>query len=189
MHSRKIICVLAYIFIFSVIQGCARDESLRGESPEEVAKASLEYGYKGDWSAYARLMHPEALAEFKRKLRPIIAADMSGRIAEFFLGVKDFPQFEAMSEIAVFEEMISNSTKKFPQAAGLIKTTDYSIIGSVPEGADLVHVVYRFGVKSEQLSTVVEVISLRRYQGGWRLLLRGRIEDIATEWLQKQINN
>jgi hypothetical protein len=176
MNSKKIVLVLVYIFIFSCISVYAQ-----GESPEEVAKASMEFVKKSDFSSYARLMHPEALAETKRMFRPIVAADERGKIAERFFGVTNSTQYDALSDIAVFEALMIRITKDTPLFDEVLKTAEFSIIGSVPEGADIAHVVYRSGAKAGGLSiSKLEVMSLRRYQGRWRLLLTGDIEGLAT---------
>jgi hypothetical protein len=176
MNSRKIVLVLAYMLTFSGISVYAQNES-----PEEVAKASMELMSKGDWSSYARLMHPDALAEARKTFRPIVAADESGKFAEQFFGVKNSTEFDALSDIAAFEALLNNITKNIPLVGELLKTTDFSIIGSVPEGTDLVHVLYRTGMKAGQLSvSKLEVISLRRHQGRWRLMLTGDFEGLAT---------
>jgi hypothetical protein len=176
MNSKKIVLVLVYIFIFSGTSAYAQ-----GESPEEVAKASMEFMKKSDWSSYARLMHPDALAEAKKLFRSVFVADESGKTAELFFGVKNSKEYDALSDTAVFEAMMNNIAKKIPLFTDIMKTMDFSIIGSVPEGADIVHVVYRTSTKATGLSiSKLEVTSLQRHQGRWRMMLTGDIEGLAA---------
>lgn len=61
------------------------------------------------------------------------------------------------------------------------------MIGSVPEGSEMVHVVTRNIAKVETLSmTKVEAITLHRTSQGWRLALTGDLEGLA-ETLQASI--
>jgi hypothetical protein len=159
MDSKRVVLALAYICIFLSTVAYAQ-----GQAPEEVAKASMELVRKGDWSAYARLMHPEALAEAKRLFRPIIAADTSGKVGELFFGVKNSTQYDALSEIAAFEALMTNLTKNIPAFTEALKTVDFTIVGSLPEGEEFVHVVYRGGAKAEGVAiSKTSVVTLRRH--------------------------
>src|SRR5262245_3692994 len=102
MSSKKILLILAYLF-FSGILAYAQDES-----PEEVGRVAMELVNKGDWSAYVRLMHPDALAELKNLFRVYVTVPDDGKFAEQLLGVKNSKEYDALSDIAVAEAVLNN---------------------------------------------------------------------------------
>jgi|SRR5262245_29439278 len=182
MNAKMLPLLIAYLCLFTGIVAHAQG----AQTPEEVAKASMDFTTKGDWSSYAKLMHPEALTQAKRLFQPLVIADKSGELLELFFGVKTVKQFEAMSDTATFEALMVNLTKNIPTFSEAAKGMDFKIIGSVPEGEDLVHVVYRAGAKVKEVSvSQITVMSLRRYQGQWRLQLETNIEGLAASISEK----
>jgi hypothetical protein len=181
MNYNKVVLGLALVVIFSGITVYGQEET-----PEQVAKTSMEFTVKGDWASFARLMHPEALAAARGMFRPIFDADKSGQFGEAFFGVKTPAEFDALSDVAAFEALMTNLTKNIPLFTDVLKSAEFSIVGSVAEGTELVHVVYRTGAKAEGLTiSKLSVVSLRRHQGRWRLLLTGNIDGLAAAFLQK----
>lgn len=149
--------------------------------PESLAKAAAEATKKGDWAAFARLMHPEALAELKRMFRPIIAAEGASAMRAAFFGTEKVEQFDALDDVAVFERLMTNLAKNVPGMAEAMASSEMYIVGSLPEGDQLVHVVYHAGAKTEgMIFSKTSVMTFRRYQGEWRALLSGSIEGLAA---------
>ena len=57
---------------------------------EKVAAAASEAMTKVDWKAYAELMHPDSLTEFRKKIVPALeAADKAGKLNKELLGIFD----------------------------------------------------------------------------------------------------
>lgn len=150
-------------------------------SPEALAKVAAEATKKGDWAAFSRLMHPEALAELKRIFRPIVASEGAGAMRAAFFGTEKIEQFDALDDAAVFERLMSNMTKNVPGMAEAMASSEMIIVGSLPEGDHLVHVVYHAGARTEgMIFSKTSVMTFRRYQGEWRALLAGNIEGLAA---------
>ena len=60
------------------------------------------------------------------------------------------------------------------------------VLGHVPEGTDLAHVVYRMTITVDGLKvTKMEVLSLQRTDSGWAMLLRSDIETMAAALRQR----
>jgi hypothetical protein len=154
-------------------------------SPEALAKAASEATKKGDWAAFARLMHPEALAELKRMFRPILAVEAAGPVRSTFFGIEKVEQFDALDDVAVFERLMTNLAKNVPGMAEAMASSEIFVVGSLPEGDQLAHVVYHAGAKAEGLVvSKTSVMTFRRYQGEWRALLSGNIEGLAKRLSQ-----
>jgi hypothetical protein len=156
-----------------------------GQSPEEVARVGLDLVSKRDWPAYAHLMHPEALRSMKQMFRPIVEADTKGEAAQGLFGVAGIGDYDAASDSALFCSLMVNLMKIAPTMVEAVKNAQYTVIGSVPEGQDLVHVVYRVRTAAEDVQvTKVSAISLRRHGETWRFLLSGNMEGLVSA-LQK----
>ncbi len=150
-------------------------------SPEALAKVVAEATKKGDWAAFSQLMHPEALAELKRIFRPIVAAEGAGPMRAAFFGTEKVEQFDALEDAAVFERLMTNLAKNVPGMADAMASSEMFIVGSLPEGDQLVHVVYHAGAKAEgMIFSKTLVMTFRRYQGEWRALLTGSIDGLAA---------
>jgi hypothetical protein len=174
MNSRWLALILA------ALCWVPRVASAEPQSPEAVAGAAAEFAKQGDWPAYARSMHPDALAGAKRLFRPLVARDASGRVGKTFFGVSSVKQYDAMSDSTTFQALMENLTMNLPAFGEAMRTADFKIIGTVPEGDDLVHVVYKADARVDDLAiSRTSVMSLRKYQGEWRLLLAGNIEGLA----------
>jgi len=182
MKTKMLLLVFAYLCIFTGIVAHAQGT----QTPEEVAKASMDFTSKGDWSSYAKLMHPEALTQAKRLFQPLVAADKSGELLELFFGVKTVKQFDALSDAGVFEALMINITKNIPGFTDALKTVDFKLVGSVLEGEELVHVVYRTGAQVKGINfSNTSVMTLRRHQGQWRLILDSNLEGLAASISEK----
>ena len=130
-------------------------------------------------------MHPDALAKAKRMFGAVVAADASGRVGELFFGVDDTKSYDALSDSGCFVALMTNLSKHMPAFAEAMKTAEFHVIGILPEGKDLSHVVYRTDAKAEDLEiTRTSVLSLRRHGGEWRMLLTGNIEGLAARLSQ-----
>ena len=148
--------------------------------PEEVAHQMLALTRAGDWTGYAELLHPEALVAFQRMFREIVAGDASHEAGKQLFGVADLAAFDALPASEVFQRMMATLTK-IPQFAAALASAEGVIVGSVAEGSDLVHVVFRLSASAESLTfSRVSAMTLRKFDGQWRALLSSNIEGIAA---------
>lgn len=149
-------------------------------TPEEVAREMLALTRAGDWTGYAKLLHPEALVAFQRMFREVVAGDPSHEAGKQLFGVADLAAFDALPANDVFQRLMATLTK-IPQFAAALASADGVVVGSVTEGADLVHVVFRLSASADSMTfSRVSAMTLRRSEGQWRALLSGNIEGIAA---------
>jgi hypothetical protein len=175
---------LLQVFLTSLV-GPDAAIAKEAESPEVAATAAMMSMKQGDWGAYTHRMHPEALAKAKQIFGAVVHADTSGRVGQLFFGVQSAKAYEAMSDSITFVAFMTNLTKHVPVFAEVIKSAEFNVIGTLPEGKDLVHIVYRTGAKAEEIViTRSAVLSMRRYGSEWRMLLTGNIEGMAARLSQ-----
>lgn len=154
-------------------------------SPEILAAKTSEYAKKGDWAAYAKIMHPEALSSLKKIFRPIAEADASGQVLSRFFGIPSLARYDSMTDADIFQAFMSNLTRNYPGFADAMRSHESTVVGSVSEGKELVHVVYRFGTMTEGMTiSRTSVITFRRHNGKWKALLTGNIEGLAARLSQ-----
>ena len=179
---RTTVLLLAAVWALSIF-GVARAKE--AQSPQVIANITMAAAKKGDWATYTRHMHPDALAKAKRMFGAVVAADASGRARKLFFGVEDMKSYDALSDSACFTALMTNLTEHMPAFGEAMKNAEFHVIGTLPEGKDLVHVVYRTDTKAEDLEvTRTSVLSLRRYKDEWRMLLAGNIEGLAARLSQ-----
>ena len=175
--------LLVAAWLLSPASGVAAE--VKPGSPEAAATAAMQSSQRGEWGAYTHRMHPEALARAKRMFGAVVAADASGRVGKLFFGVEDTQAFDALSDSSLFVALMENLTHHMPAFAEAMKTAEFHVIGTLHEGEKLAHVVYRTEAKAEDLEvTRTSVLSLRRHEGEWRMLLTGNIEGLAARLSQ-----
>jgi hypothetical protein len=119
------------------------DSAPKAGSPESAAKTAMVAMKKGDWGAYTHGMHPEALAKAKEMFGAVVANDASGRVGQLFFGVPSAQGFDALSDSASFVAFMTNLTREFPMFGEVMRTAEFEVIGTLREGSDLAHIVYR----------------------------------------------
>jgi len=141
-----------------------------------------------DWDEYAELMHPEALQDFKDLLVSVLEAtgetDRATQmgLVSFFDGARDAEAVIALEPEELFAAFMRGVVSQSPQMREAFAGVDFEIIGTVYEGNDLAHVVYRMQMSLEGLDmTQVDVVSLRRSGTDWRMLLTGEFEGLAEQ--------
>lgn len=156
--------------------------------PEQVAREAYARMQAADWVAAADTFDPAALKRF-RELLPVLDAAGKDRIGKgqgvepdgalmlwvLFAPAKSVAEIRALSDREVFARIMANTV-----SLASAKLEGQEVIGSVAEGADMVHVVTRNVAKVETMSmTKVEAITLHRTAQGWRLALTGDLEGLA----------
>ena len=136
-------------------------------SPEALFRLYKEAVEHDDWDSVTRLMHPEALAEFKRVFGSMVA---HGQYAREGLGLSKEEDLDTMVPEEFFRRLMRNKTGD--QAfSSMFKFSMVSVLGTVKESDDLMHLVYRAQQQVVGISRLrVSVFTAKRYEGGWRIL-------------------
>lgn len=154
----------------------------RAGSPRAVAERILASLARKDADAFTADVHPEALAAFRanviRILEQSATPDQRAQGLQFFGGAKSIEELKKMPADRVFSSYMRGVFARM-SARGPLQVTN-SIVGEVPEGQSLVHVVYRARVTQGNESVVnVTLMSLRRTPGGWKAQLEGDLQGLA----------
>lgn len=151
------------------------------ETPLDVARRYFTALKAGDVITYVDLMHPDELARFKGMLAPAIAADTSGEGARQLFGLDNSAEFAKLTDREVFERFMKKFVMDSPDFQETMSTMSTEFLGSVPEGTDIAHVVYRLKmvIYNSIESTEMEVVSLKRSGSNWRMMLDKEMEGMG----------
>ena len=151
-------------------------------TPEDVARRYYETFRSSDWAANASMMHPEALAQFKgifTQLADLADADSSVADLQQMFGVATGAELKALPDGQVYARFLSNILGQQEELRQILASSSVEVLGHVPEGADRAHVVYRMtmGFMGSSM-TQMQVMSLKKEGGEWRVLLTGDMQNI-----------
>ena len=175
MKSRIAFLLLALSLTLGY-QACAA----ASETPEQVADAYINAIRTEGLVAVPAYIHPDELERFRDMLLPVLVGD--GRAADglrmTFFGDDATPvsvrAMDARTFMQGFMGFVQNQMSTLDVSIGQSET-----LGSVREG-EVVHLVTRNRAGAGPLQlTQMEVISLKPYQGTWRLMLSGKMEGMA----------
>lgn len=183
MNQRK--AVLFYVVLLAVslaafAQNAAPSAS---DSAETVIQGYLQALKSGQYLKAAELMHPEALEKFRGTILPLVeetaAGDGEESLLPLFRDVPDIAALRKLSPPEFFAAFFGGMVDAVPGMAEGLGSGNITPLGSVPEG-DTLHFVCRTSVSMDGLDlSEMEVVSLKRSGGNWRVLLSGEMEGIA----------
>lgn len=146
--------------------------------PEATFQQFMAAMREGDFEAFSKLMHPEALATFHETFSGLAELDDSGEALGTFFGVESFEELEALSPEESFESLMKALTEMTSGMKAMFETARAKVLGSVPEG-DTIHVVYRMTMNIEGTSiSKIAVAPFKKNGDEWRALLTGDMEGI-----------
>jgi hypothetical protein len=125
------------------------------------------------WRAAAVRMHPDALDRFHEVVTMLVATDASTEVPERLLGGVDRGGYEELRAPEVFERVMTSLLQETPGLMHALVTRRHAVLGSVAEGADTVHVVYRVLPRLQGSAPEMKVMTLARAGGAggpWRVL-------------------
>jgi hypothetical protein len=150
-------------------------------SPEAVTAEAHARMRAGDWNGAAEAFDPAALREFRQMFAPILQGEGGDFMAAGFLGEgRTAADALKLTDAEFFAGFVRNMAGGLGGLGGAVNLGEQQILGVVPEGADLMHVVAR--TSSETMGvriTQMEVVTLRRTPQGWRLALSAEMEGFA----------
>jgi hypothetical protein len=179
---RSLILGLAALGAALVVPASRSVAQERAETPEAVTRQFGAAMRANDWIGTAELMHPDALAHFRRMFLPILAADSSGRLCERLFAATSAAEVAALPNEELFARFFRTLVSDAPELGGMFAGADLAPVGHVLEGKDVAHVVFRMKVAADDGVTVtkVQAMSLRRLGPTWRVLLSGDFEGLAA---------
>lgn len=151
------------------------------ESPETVTRQYGAAMRANDWVGTAELMHPDALAKFRRLFLPLVHADSTGRLCRRLFAASSTAELAALPDAELFARFFRTLVADGPELSSMFAGADLVPVGHVLEGHDIAHVVFRMRVAADGVTlTKVQAVSLRRVGTTWRVLLSGDFEGLAA---------
>lgn len=163
--------------------GTTTEQSSSYTEQEQLVTTSYSYIQQLDWANYATLMHPNSLAEFRMMLMPgiekLVMASSSDSIAIFNKSYSS-EHIQNMPVDSFFVEMMSMMETLSPQFAAAYGSLSANVLGSIPEGDSLLHVVVRASMNTPVgTRDELEVQSLSKDGDSWKLSSTIKISGIA----------
>jgi hypothetical protein len=160
------------------------------DTPESVAKEYIAASTSGDWAKAATFIDPEALVSFKNMFGEVMKMDKKNEAGKEIFGLKNNAEFDQLSGEQVFVKLISMLVTMVPQMRQMLSEAENTILGQVPEGNEVVHILYRMKMKiGDGSMSKVDVMSLKKSGTTWRLKLseemEGSFSAMAKSMLQK----
>ncbi len=109
-------------------------------------------------------------------------ADEAKEILELFSGPKDAKRLMELPPDELFVSFVQGVTANVPELKRVLTASEFQIIGTVHEKDGTAHLVYRGKLKAgEAAISKVDVISLKRDKGSWRMLLRQDMKELSQQ--------
>ena len=150
------------------------------QSPEDVSRDFLDALRRLRWDDVADHLHTGALAEFHLISRQLVE-NRAGDSILIQLYDASREEWNGWTSREVFRHSMQGMTR---YARGLVESlvmTDVRILGTVPEGDTIRHVVYR--EVTDHMGTVIErvlTVSLVLEQGRWRVRENAELDVLKT---------
>jgi hypothetical protein len=188
----SILCLLAMLFVLAdPVHGQTKLTS-EEKSPEAIAARALTALKENRIGDFAKAMHPEALQQLKATLLDVVdVAEKKGRVDEalsIFKNVGSAADLRKLDDVAFFTAFFEGVMQMQPRLRDAFRGMTLDVIEHVPEGKDIIHVVYRGTVtQGETKVSKMSVMSLKANGDDWGMLLTGDIEGM-TAMLKRQFN-
>lgn len=176
MLSFRLRCALLSISMLAFIGPVLAAELSPDMSAEQVAAESYARMRAGEWERAAETFDPAALKQFREMLGPLIEGPVGeGMVGTFYGAGKTAADVRKLNDAAFFAGFMKTL------AGGIgVSLKNQEILGSVPEGADRLHLVTRASVEAMDIRmTQMEVVTMNRTPQGWRLALSGKFDGMA----------
>jgi len=183
------ICLLTAAVVAAIV--LCPQQSVRADSPEspsDVVNAAFGALFQLDIENYAGYMHPEALSRLKAMLWPAVVAKPTGDTANTASALVQLLALEVVDDAPVdisppefFVKLMSALMRISPDLRESMKLSKHEVLGEVAENDSLVHCVLRVSVtEGEKTGTKVELITVKRSEDGWKLMLSTDLEAAAA---------
>ena len=164
--------------------GPATESSAESSGAMVAARGYFEALHSADWRRFAALLHPDALAEFDGLRARLVALAEQGQEAQVLGLFRDLDSLDALRALPPDRFLVRYMESRLeaqPASAQMLRTTATELIGEVPEGRSVVHVVYRMtGTIRDIRLEQVGVLGVRPVEDGWRPMLSDEFRKLAN---------
>jgi hypothetical protein len=153
------------------------------ETPEAVTRRYFQALQQRGLVASVEYLHPEEMRAFKDMMMPIVQMEAQMKESEFRTALFGAGATVAMVESSDPEVFVRRfmSMDAVKQAFGGINFARLEVLGTVPEGAAIMHVLVRSHMRTQGMDvSSTSVVSLRSHDGSWKMMLNDRIRGMAS---------
>ena len=178
---KTLLCCIAILFA----NGAAR--AAEEATPEAVAKRQIEAMRALNWELVAKYTHPKALEQMQSLFIPVVIAGASAKdspaaqeMMKIVFAGKSADELSSMPPAAFFQIVMKGISGATPDFKIAMTGMEIQILGSVKEGENLAHVVYRLSRPiGEAVATKIAITSIERDGETWKALLNSDLENVA----------
>lgn len=154
------------------------------ETPEERAELYFADVQRLDFDAAVGHYDPDGLREFREEFsfyKELPAQQQAQFIQTFFGPMETVESVRKLSDQAFFAAIFKFVMRQ-AEAAGGLNFDELEILGGVPEGDDVRHLVTRNRVSVGEIQVeAMEVVSLKQHGEEWRILMSGKLKGMADQ--------
>jgi hypothetical protein len=152
-------------------------------SPEAVATAYFESIKAGDWTRVAAQFTPEAQAKYRAMMSELMdtaAASGQADVRQMLLGTETTA--EQAAKLSDRDFVARTLEAILARSLGMIQFQRIDVVGRVPEGDRVIHVLCRMHIAGPGGAAVekMTVVSLERDASGWGMSLAGDIKGLVA---------
>lgn len=170
-----------FLLLFAIAALPGRNEA---ETPSELAAAYFLIVQRGDYEAAAGFFEDAALREFRGTMGFLkeLPDELAENVYPQFFGEGQTKETVAgMSDLQFFARFLSGVMAQ-AQEFGDVVLDKMEVLGEVPEGKEVMHVLTRSRAKVGEMEIEgMEVISFRLVEGSWKVLLSGKMKGMAVQ--------
>jgi len=173
---KRIVTILMPIILLSTLSHAG--------TPEEISKSYFEMLKQKQWTEVAKLYDATALKDFKDMMSFLLEVpdEIAPRVLGTFFGPGATKErVKAMSDLDFFSYFLRGVMAQAAQY-GQLDFRKVEVLGSVPEGDSIRHVVTRTHIGiGEMTMEAMEVISFKKKGDKWGILMQGKIKNMAQQ--------
>ena len=174
--------------LLAVVLILAPCSALAALTPEQFVRQATERVTAGKMSDMVADMHPDELARFRTMFAPLfLETDKEVREAMMvgFLGrTMTAEEFNRIDGATLMRATLDKMQTTWDHQGIKVKIHNSQVLGHVMEN-DIAHVVTRSFVSANDIEVkAMEIISLRPYQDGWKMMLSADMEGIGKSIVQ-----
>ncbi len=158
--------VLAGLFIALPCSVAAQSDP---SPPDTVAVEFLRGFQSMAWEGLAQRLHPDALAYLRLAVDIVVEYDDTGWALANLGGADSRSSYDASSDAAVFVRVMTWVGSHAPGLSSSFASRRFEALGSVAEGEEVSHVVYRVTTLAQGAEPTVQVATLLRLPSGWKV--------------------
>ena len=176
-----LVCFLA------IVLACAPARAAEEATPEAVAKRQIEAMRTLNWELVARYTHPRALEQMQSLFIPVVIAGSAAKdspaaqeMMKIVFAGKSADELSSMAPAAFFQIVMKGISGATPDFKFAMSGMDVQILGSVKEGENIAHVVYRLNrTIGDAVATKIAITTVERDGETWKAQLNADLENVA----------